>query len=60
MNDLGQMEIHPIGLLLGLIGAFFGVYMANSMGAGIGMKITVFAVVGIVCFFVSNLILNKD
>lgn len=60
MDKKAQMEINPLAFILGILGAFFGVYMADKMYAGIGMKITVFIAVGIVCFFVSNLILNKE
>ncbi len=60
MDKKGQMDVHPFAFVGGLLGAVLGVYMANSMMAGLGMKITIFLVVGVVCFFVTNLIMNKD
>jgi len=60
MNTKAQMELHPFAFAGGLFGGILGVYMANSMMAGAVMKIAVFAIVGIVCFFVTNLIMNKD
>lgn len=60
MNNKAQMEIHPVAIAGGILGAILGVYMANQMMAGPFMKIIVFLVVGVVCFFVTNLIMNKD
>ena len=55
-----QMEIHPVAFAGALLGGIFALYMSKLMMAGGFMKITVFAVTAVVCFFVTNLIMNKD
>jgi hypothetical protein len=62
MNKKAQLfeEIHPVALIMGILGGLLGVYMANSMGAGLLMKLVILAVVGVVCFAVSNVIFTKQ
>lgn len=60
MNSKAQFEFHPFSIVGGLLGGFFGVFLADRMFAGLMMKLIVFVVVGVACLFVTNLILNKD
>lgn len=60
MNLKGQMDIHPIAFAGALLGGLFAVYMGKLMMAGTFMRITIFLITAVVCFFVTNLIMNKD
>ena len=60
MNNNGQMDIHPAALAGALLGGIFALYMSGLMNAGIGLKIAIFILTAVVCFFVTNLIMNKE
>ena len=60
MNLKGQMDIHPFAFVGAFLGGVFALYMSSLMNAGLMLKIITFAVTTVVCFFVTNLIMNKD
>ena len=60
MNNKGQMDLHPFSFVGAFLGGLFAVYMANQMNADVIMKVMVFAITAIVCFFVTNLIITKE
>lgn len=59
MSKKAQMEMSPIALLLGLVGAVIAWVMAGRMGAGIFLKLISTVLTGVVCFFIGNVQANR-
>jgi len=59
MNNKAQMDLNPIAVLLGGIGAILAWIMAGRMDATIIWKIATTLVTGIACYFLASTIANK-
>lgn len=56
---MGMDDFSPIGLIGGAIGGLLAVYISGGMTSGIVTKVLTFLGTAVVCYFVSNAILDN-
>lgn len=54
-----KAQMNMGGIIMGVLGAAIGLWMASRMNAGIGLRIVAAAMTGVICYFMASFILNQ-